>query len=124
MSDSLTFRLSIHSELTDTSEAALRTAVNEALAQAITDAQSEYNVNADSEVEGGFGGVGEGIILITIWHLLKAGGIAIGKGALGAAGAAFVNKYLVPLLQKRNILPGEVTEVPPSEDSKSDDEKS
>jgi hypothetical protein len=111
MSESLVYRLPIHSELADSSEAAVRAAVEEALVQAIADAKSEYKVDAESEVEGAFGGVGEGIIIVTILHFLKAGGIEVAKGALEATGAVFVNKYLAPLLRKRNILPGKVESV-------------
>ncbi len=125
MSDSLTFRLPIHSELTDPSDVALRAAVEQALAQAKADAKSEYAVDADGEVTGAFGGVGEGAIVLTILHLLKEGGTELGKGALEAAGAVFVNKYLVPLLRKHNILPGEPKVVPTKEDdAESDDEES
>lgn len=122
MPNSVTFRLPIHSELTDPSDGALSAAVEQALAQAKADAQSEYSVDADGEVSGAFGGVGEGAIVLTILHLLKEGGIELTKGALEAAGAAFVNKYLVPLLRKRNILPGEPKVIANSEKDADDDE--
>jgi hypothetical protein len=112
MSDSLRFEIPIVLELSDKSAANVNATVEQALSEAIAAAQHEYEVGAEPEVRGAFGGVGETVIVLTILHLLKAGGIAVAKGALTAAGAAFVNTYLLPKLRALNLIPGEPKEVP------------
>jgi hypothetical protein len=113
MSESLIFRFSIDPQMSEPSEANIRAAVDAALAEAIAEAKAEYDVGAESDVEGGFGGAGETIVVITIWHLLKAAGVAFAKGAVGAAGKAFVEKYLLPKLRARDVVPGDPKEIAP-----------
>jgi hypothetical protein len=117
MSDSIVFRIPIDPQLADTSQKHLQETVKRALDEAIqeanadTKAKYDFDLKAEPEVEGGFGGVGEAAILLTLLHILKAGGILAAKGGAGAAGAAFVNAYLVPKLRAWNILPGDPQQV-------------
>lgn len=115
-SDPLILQFDIKSQISNPSEAKIRAAVEQALSDAIVAAQTEgqYEVKAEAEVEGQFLGVGEAAVILTILHLAKVGGIAFGKGAIGAAGAAFFTAYVAPRLRALNILPSEPKEVTPS----------
>jgi hypothetical protein len=114
-SNAVILQFSIASQIPDSSETRIRAAVEQALSQAIAAARAQYEVKAEAEVEGSFLGVGEGAVILTILHLAEAGGIAFGKGAIGAAGAAFFTAYVAPRLRALNILPGEPKVVTSSE---------
>lgn len=97
----------------------LEAATAEAVEEAIRDG---YEVEAKTELQGGFGGLGE--IAAALVFLAKSGAVAkllatahagatvaakgLVEGASGAAGKAFFDKYLKPRLIKRNLLPSEV----------------
>jgi hypothetical protein len=114
-SDTVILQFGIKSQISDSSDAKVRAAVEQAVLAATAAAQAErqYEVKAQAEVEGAFLGVGEGAVILTL-HLLEAGGIAFGKGAIGAAGAAFFTSYVAPRLRALNILPGQPKQVTPS----------
>jgi hypothetical protein len=112
--DSVVLRFDIKAQFSDDQNGTkTKAAVAEAVANAIKEAQAEYDVKADTEVEGSFGGVVEATVILTLIHLLKAGGIAFGKGAVGAAGAAFFTAYVAPKLRALNILPAEAKDITP-----------
>jgi hypothetical protein len=112
-SDPLILQFDIRSQISNPSEAKIRAAIDQALSDAIVAARTEaqYEVKAEADVEGQFLGVGEAAVILTILHIAKVGGIAFGKGAIGAAGAAFFTAYVAPRLRALNILPGEPKEV-------------
>jgi hypothetical protein len=119
MSDSIIFRIPIDPQLSDDSQKHLEETVQRALDEAIQEANADneaeykFDVKAEKpEVEGPFGGVGEAAIMLALLHVLKVGAIAAAKGGVGAAGAAFVNAYLVPKLRAWNILPGDPQQLP------------
>ena len=91
----------------------------EAVEEAVRDG---YEVEAKSELQGGFGGLGE--IAAALVFLAKSGAVAkllatahagatvaakgLVEGASGAAGKAFFDKYIKPRLIKKNVLPSEM----------------
>jgi hypothetical protein len=109
--DSVTLHFDISSQIPGSTDAKVRAAVEQAVREAITAAEYEYEVEAKAEVEGAFLGVGETVVVLTILHLAKAGGIAFAKGAVQAAGAAFFTAYVAPRLRSLNILPSEPKDV-------------
>ena len=103
----------------DMTDAALRELAESALAQARDDAEKVYQLRANVEIAGAFGGLGESGLVLTLWHLAKLGAEEFGKGAAGAAGGAFVKEYLVPRLRQLDVLPGEPKDITtPDEDGK------
>ena len=97
----------------------LEAATAEAVAEANRDG---YQLEAKTELQGGFGGLGE--IAAALLFLAKSAAVAkllatahagaavaakgLVEGASGAAGKAFFDKYLKPRLIKKNVLPSEV----------------
>ncbi len=97
-------------------DAQVRRLLGKATTEAAKAAQEDgFAVKAKSGAEGGFLGIGEISILLTlaaksavVAKIVAAAEVAAektGEGVAGAAGAYFFNHYLAPRLRKMNLLP-------------------
>ena len=101
-----TYRFSIRPEDPRLKGADIRVLLEQATEEAVADARSEkHEISAQAELEGGFGGLGEVTVVLSL--IVHAGAEVAKTAALAAAGAAgkmFFEKYLAPQLRKHTIL--------------------
>jgi hypothetical protein len=58
-----------------------------------------------TEIEGGFGGLGQPTVVLALLHAAEAGVKAAALGASASVGKMFFEEFLAPRLRKLNLLP-------------------
>jgi hypothetical protein len=128
-----TYRFTLTPQDSTLDERRVQEILESAIAEAIADATKDgYEVEAQTELPGGFGGLGE--IAAVMVFLAKSGAVAklvaaaqtgatvaakgLVEGASGAAGKFFFDKYVKPRLIKKNALPSEIQNGSPSATTK------
>jgi hypothetical protein len=105
------FRFVIANEDSKASESEVQQRLETATAEAVNAARTKLNMEATSELEGGFGGLGETVVILAIWRAAEAGAAAFAKAVASEAGKSFYGDYLAPRLRKLNLLPAKFEEM-------------
>jgi hypothetical protein len=106
------FRFAIRNEDPTATEADIRKRLKKATKKALEEADKR-TVEASTELEGGFFGIGEAAVILFVVHAVEAGAAAAALGAATAAGKDFYENVLKKQLLKVNLLPSKFKTIPP-----------
>ena len=106
------FRFAIRNEDPAATEADIRKRLKKATKKALEKAKKR-TVEASTELEGGFFGIGEAAVILFVVHAVEAGTAAAALGAATAAGKDFYENVLKKQLLKVNLLPSKLKTIPP-----------
>jgi hypothetical protein len=106
------FRFAIRNEDPAATEADIRKRLKKATKKALEEADKR-TVEASTELEGGFFGIGEAAVILFVVHAVKAGAAAAALGTATAAGKDFYESVLKKQLLKVNLLPSKFKTIPP-----------